>query len=89
MGIYCTFRVLFFPSPRERQSINPQIYPGFLQRVIVIGGQAFDRGDILARHHRNRRLAGTHRPTVQVHRASAAHPDAAAIFRPGEFQACC
>src|ERR1700722_8671634 len=46
-----------------------QINPGFLQRMIAVGRKAFDRGDILARHHRNRSLAGTHGTAIEVNRA--------------------
>src|SRR5580700_4227651 len=63
-----------------------QIEPGFLQRMVAIGRQALDGGDVLARHHGDRRLARAHRPAVEMHRAGAAHAGAAAIFRAGELE---
>src|SRR5580693_114015 len=63
-----------------------QIEPGLLQRMVAVGRQPFDGGDVLARHHGHRRLARAHRLAVEMHRAGAAHAGAAAIFRAGELE---
>src|ERR1700722_1437407 len=63
-----------------------QIEPGLLQRMVAIGRQALDGGDVLARHHRDRRLARAHRLAVEMNRAGAAHACAAAVFRAGELE---
>src|ERR1700722_20172459 len=63
-----------------------QVEPGFLQRMVAIGGQALDGGDALASHHGDRRLARPHRLAVEMDRAGAAHAGAAAIFRAGELE---
>src|SRR5580704_5467694 len=63
-----------------------QIEPGFLQRMVAIGRQALDGGDVLARHHGDGRLARAHRLAVEMHRAGAAHAGAAAVFRAGELE---
>src|SRR5580704_12833909 len=63
-----------------------QVEPGLLQRMVAIGRQSFDGGDVLARHHRDRRLARAHRLAVEMNRAGAAHACAAAVFRAGELE---
>src|SRR5580704_12293969 len=63
-----------------------QIEPGLLQRMVAVGRQALDGGDVLARHHGDRRLARAHRLAVEMHRAGAAHAGAAAVFRAGELE---
>src|SRR5580692_335132 len=63
-----------------------QIEPGFLQRMVAIGRQPFDGGDVLACHHGDGRLARADRLAVEMHRAGAAHAGAAAVFRAGQLE---
>src|SRR6202051_396431 len=62
-----------------------QVEPGLLQRMVAVGRQALDGGDVLARHHGHRDLARAHRLAVEMHRAGAAHAGAAAVFRAGQL----
>jgi len=55
--------------------------PGYLQRVLAIRRKSFDCRDARICRARSRRHTGSYGFTVQVHRASAALPDAAAVFR--------
>jgi hypothetical protein len=60
--------------------------PCFLQGVLSVRRQAFDGGDLAARHFRNGNLAGAHGLAVDVHRASAAQAGAAAEFCARELE---
>src|ERR1700692_950977 len=61
-----------------------QVEPGLFQRMVAVWRHTLEGGDVLARHHRDRRLARADRFAVEMHRAGAAHASAAAIFRAGE-----
>src|SRR5438093_797977 len=60
--------------------------PGDLQRMPAGRVQALDGRDLLARGLRHRRLARTHGPAVEMHRARAALRDAAAELRAGQLR---
>ena len=60
--------------------------PRLLQRMIALGAEAFDGGDLLAGDVAERGLAGSHRFAVDVNRAGAAQAGAAAEFRAGHLQ---
>src|SRR5262249_33226367 len=52
--------------------------PGMLQRVISVGGEAFDRGYRLAHHCGDRCEAGASGDAIEMHRSGAAEASAAA-----------
>jgi hypothetical protein len=54
--------------------------PRTLDRMAAIRGEAFDRGYLFAPDCAHGRQAGADRLTIDVDRASAAHPHPAAIF---------
>jgi len=55
-----------------------ELLPGDLDRMVAIRRDPFDRGDFFAGRHARRNAAGSDRLTIDVHRAGAALPDAAA-----------
>src|SRR5262252_1677327 len=55
--------------------------PGLLQWMLTMRVEPLDRRDRRVRHRAERRNAGAHRASVNVHSACAAHADAAAEFR--------
>src|SRR5829696_1754817 len=59
--------------------------PGLLHLVQgAIAGEAFDRGDLLARRFADRDAAGAHRDPVDMHGAGAALCNAASVFGAGQ-----
>src|SRR6202040_2200681 len=60
--------------------------PRLLQRMVALGAEAFDGGDLLAGDVAERSLAGSHGFTVDVNRAGATQAGAAAEFRAGHLQ---
>ena len=60
--------------------------PGALQRVLALGIQTFDGGDLFARGLRHGGLAGAHRLTVEVDSTGATQAGAATEFRAGHLQ---
>ena len=60
--------------------------PCLLQRMIALGAEAFDGGDLLADGVADRGLAGSYGFAVDVNRAGAAQAGAAAEFRAGHLQ---
>ncbi len=65
---------------------NVAFEPGALHRVIAVGGESFDCGDVLARDERNRRTAGTNRLAIEVDGAGAAQRHAAAELGAGHAE---
>jgi hypothetical protein len=51
--------------------------PGLLQRMVALGGKAFNGGDLLADRIAGRRLAGAHGLAVDMDRAGTAQTSAA------------
>src|SRR5581483_3689526 len=60
--------------------------PGLLQRMIALGRQAFDGGDLLADDIADSGLAGPYRLAIDVNRACSAQARAAAELRAGHLQ---
>jgi len=60
--------------------------PGPLQRVIALGIQTLDCGDLFVRGLRYCGLAGTHRFTIEVDSASATQAGATTKLRTGHLQ---
>src|ERR1700730_7882536 len=60
--------------------------PRLLQRMVALGAEAFDGGDLLAGDVAERSLAGSHGLAVDVNRTGAAQAGAAAEFRAGHLQ---
>ncbi len=60
--------------------------PRFLDPVQALFRQALDGDDLLADRRRCGQRTGTHRLAVDVHRAGAAHGDAAAVLRSGKVE---
>src|SRR5262249_39725118 len=56
--------------------------PGLLDRVAVISGQSFDRGDLLPGHARQWGHTRTHGVAIDHHGARAAMGDSASKLRP-------
>src|SRR5208337_501757 len=60
--------------------------PRFLNRVGAVGGETFDRGDLLSLYAGDGRDARARRFAVDVHRTSATQRYAATELRPGHIQ---
>src|SRR5713226_2217776 len=60
--------------------------PRLLQRMVALGAEAFDGGDLLADGVADQSLAGANRLAVDVNRAGAAETRAAPEFRAGHLQ---
>src|SRR5215470_8034519 len=60
--------------------------PGLLQRMITLGGKAFDGGDLLADRIAHLRLTGAHGFAIDVNRASTAQTSTAAELGAGHLQ---
>src|SRR5712692_1715997 len=65
---------------------NVELDPGLLNRMIGVSGQALDGGDAAPLHVADRHHACSGRHAVNMHRAGAAKPDAAAELAPGQAQ---
>ena len=63
-----------------------QLHPGLLHRMRAVLRQRLDGGDLLALHRGDRHHAGARRLPVHVHRAGAAHRDAATVLGSGQSQ---
>src|SRR5262245_12839022 len=60
-----------------------EFLPGDLDRMVAIRRDPFDSGDSLADSRGRKHAAGSNRLTIDMHRARAALPDAAAELGPG------